>query len=81
MGLTGIDTDANLQAATNTKWEDQRLEYSTGDLIYKGAHEKHNAGTDDSDWFIWKFTWSGSDIIRIELRKGPWDDRATLGWG
>jgi len=62
-------------------WKDQRLEYSGGDLIYKGFNTTHKAATDAATWYIWKFTWSGSDCVRIEgPLVGSWDGKAGLAW-
>lgn len=78
MGLTGIDIDANLQGATGTKWRRQKFEYSNGKLIYKACHEKYDAPTSDPNWYIWKYLWSGDNLIDIGLLKGPYDDRTIL---
>lgn len=77
-GLTAVDVNV----ALNTFWQDVRMEYSGGDIIYKGAHFAHDAAIADNKWEIWKYTWDGSDLTRIEgPLVGAWDDRATLGWG
>lgn len=63
-------------------WRDVRMEYSSGDLIYKGSHWLHDAATSDENWEVWKYTWDGSDLTRIEgPLTGAWDDRAALAWG
>ena len=64
-------------------WKDQKFDYTSGDLDYKGLSVTHNAATDAGDlWSIWKYTWVGDNPTRIE---GPiignWDDRAGLSWG
>ena len=62
-------------------WHDTRFEWSDGNPIYLGKSPEHNKATDEDGWKIWKFIWSGSDLI---LRQGPmhgtWDDRASLDW-
>ena len=61
---------------------DTRFESSSGDLIYKGIHSTHKALTSDSNWMIWKYTWSGTDVTRIEgPLDGSWDGRGGLSWG
>ena len=61
---------------------DTRFEYSSGDLIYKGLHATHKAATSATDWIIWKYSWTGIDITRIEgPLTGAWDNRSSLGWG
>lgn len=62
-------------------WKDKRLEYSAGDLIYKGFNTSHGAATDAATWYIWKHTWSAGDLTRIEGPLiGTWDGRADLAW-
>lgn len=67
----------------NNYWKDQRFDYTSGDLDYKGLSQIHKAATDIGDlWWIWKYTWSGANLVRIEgPLNGVWDSRAALGWG
>ncbi len=61
---------------------DIRLEYTSNLIDYRGVHITHDAATDDEEWEVWKYTWSGNDCVRIEGPLiGAWDDRATLDWG
>ena len=63
-------------------WKDQRLEYSAGDLIYKGFNTTHKALVSATTWYIWKLTWSGADCVRIEgPLVGAWDNNSGLSWG
>ena len=63
-------------------WRDTRMEYSDGDLIYRGVHYLHNPDTSEGSWEIWKYTWDGSDLVRLEgPLPGAWDNRTTLSWG
>ena len=63
-------------------WRDIRMEYSGRDLIYRGVHYLHNPDTSESSWEIWKYTWDGRNLVRLEgPLPGVWDDRATLTWG
>ena len=60
---------------------DTRMTYSSGDLQYKGIHATHKAATSDTSWLIWKYTWTASDLTRIEgPLEGSWDNRASLDW-
>lgn len=45
---------------------------------YVGLHESQGAATSDSHWVVIKFTYSGSNVTRIQKAKGAWDDRASL---
>ena len=63
-------------------WKDQRFDYGSGDLDYKGIHFMHDAGGTDESWHIWKYSWSGGNLVRIEgPLVGTWTGRAALGWG
>ena len=67
--------------ADNSKWKATRLDYTSGDLDYKGLHENNKANTDDGNWRIWKYTWSGDNPVLIEgPLSGSWDNRASLEW-
>jgi len=78
--IPGISTLTH-ELRANTYWRDVRLEYTNNQVIYKGSHRKNTAATSDAAWTIVKYTWSGSDLIRIQGPiLGAWDDRATLGW-
>ncbi len=45
---------------------------------YIGMHAETDGDTAAVGWIIYKFTYSGSDVTRIQKTKGIWDDRATL---
>jgi hypothetical protein len=63
-------------------WRDVRMEYSSNNIIYRGGNHFHNESTATENWEVWKYTWSGDDLLRIEgPLPGAWDDRATLSWG
>ena len=60
---------------------DTRFEYVSGNLTYKGIHATHKAATSDTAWLIWKYSWSGGNLVRIEgPLEGSWDGRAALAW-
>ncbi len=63
-------------------WLDQRFDYTSGSLDYKGVNETHKALITDTDWYVWKYTWSSGNCTRIEgPLKGSWQGRAALSWG
>ena len=67
---------------SETYWKDAMFDYTSGDLDYKGLSVTHKAATDAGDlWYVWKYTWVGTNPTRIE---GPiignWDDRAGMAW-
>jgi hypothetical protein len=57
-----------------------QIEYSTGSPIYKGYHRLTNASDDDPNWWIFKYTYDGTDIVKIQESEGSWTNRTTLGW-
>jgi len=62
-------------------WKDKRLEYSSGNLVYRGYNTTNKASTSAQDWHIWKYTWSSGDLTRIQgPLVGTWDGRASLDW-
>ena len=63
-------------------WKYKRFDYTSGDLDYMGKSEHHRAATDvGSLWYIWKFTWDGTDLTLMEgPLVGNWDNRASLNW-
>lgn len=62
-------------------WKDQRMEYSGGNLLYRGLNTTHKTATSATSWYIWKYTFSGEDLVRIEgPLTGAWDNRASLAW-
>ena len=58
----------------------QDIRFDTDDILpdYIGMHEDTNADLDSPDWIVYKFTYSGSAITRIQKAKGSWNNRATL---
>ena len=63
------------------RWLDQRFDYTSGDLDYKGAHSMHMAPMGDGGWYIWRYTWLAGDLVRIQgPLRGSWTDRALLKW-
>lgn len=71
-----------LEDTSSIHWMDTKLDYTSGDLDYKGSSLSHKASTSASElWWIWKYTWDGTDLVRIEgPLTGNWDDRASLDW-
>jgi len=66
----------------NSYWRQKRFYYDTNDnLKYMGFHYKKGAPTSDSNWSVWKLTYTGSNMSLIEGPiTGILDDRATLDW-
>lgn len=45
---------------------------------YIGLNDDASANDSDTDWLIIKFTYSGSNVTKIQQKIGSWTDRATL---
>ena len=63
-------------------WLDLRLDFTSGNLDYKGSSRISVASTSAGDlWYVWKYTWSTGDLVRVQGPiVGNWDDRAALSW-
>lgn len=62
-------------------WKETRLDFTSGSLDYRGLNANHGAATSLETWQVWKFTWSGGNLVRIEgPLQGSWDGRADLSW-
>jgi len=60
-------------------WADIRYDANDAAPDYIGLNRTNGASTSaDSTWKIYKFTYSGSDVTRIQLAYGAWDDRVAL---
>lgn len=83
MQQPSLDTDlANIESLeAGTYWKDQRYDYTSGNLDYKGQNTTHKEATNAETWYIQKYTWMGDNVVRIEgPLVGAWDDRASLAW-
>jgi hypothetical protein len=64
---------------TNSYWKDRRMEWNGDDLIYKAYHTSTDANQGDTNWYIYKYTWSSGDLIRLQgPAVGSWTNRASL---
>jgi hypothetical protein len=45
---------------------------------YIGLHTDKSASDDDTNWKIYKFTYSGDNVTTIKLTYGSWTNRAGL---
>jgi len=57
---------------------DIQFDASDAAPIYIGLNVTKGASDGATDWKVYKFTYSGSDVTRIQLAYGTWTDRATL---
>lgn len=61
-------------------FSDIRFDTDDSAPIYIGLNVTNAAPTSNNDWKIYKFTYSGSNITRIQSQTGIWDNRVTLTW-
>ena len=72
-------TDAAI--SMDGRWGTKEMEYTAGVIDYQGFNADQTAAFSAETWWVYKFTWDGSDCTRIELIKDvAWDDRAGLAW-
>ena len=65
----------------NTYWKDRRFEWASGNPVYIGVNRKPNAPEGDREWQVYKITWSGDTVTRMQGPvEGSWENRAGLGW-
>jgi len=66
----------------NSYWRQKKFAYDTSsNLEYIGFHFDPAATTADTNWAVWKFSYTGSDLTSIEgPLTGDWDNRATHAW-
>ena len=46
--------------------------------IYIGLNTTNGADASGSDWKVYKFTYSGSNVTRVQLAYGSWTGRVGL---
>ena len=78
----GTNEDAVRDILNDAFWPVIINSYDISDqLIYEARNRKHSAATDEATWYIWKYTWVGSNCTMIEGPLiGTQDGRASLGW-
>lgn len=60
----------------------ERFDYDgDGQVIYSGVAKRGKA-TSESAWWIFKYTYSGSNVTAIQVapQDSVWDDRAALSY-
>lgn len=59
-------------------YADIRFDASDAAPDYIGLNSIKGAADDDNDWKIYKFTYSGADVTRIQLAYGSWTNRTSI---
>ena len=58
-------------------YADIRFDPSDAQPTYIGLALTNGLATTDLNWKIYKFTYSGTAVTRVQLAYGAWDSRAT----
>ena len=69
----------NNEYSRDTEYLEHQIEMDGENISYIGKHPDFGADTASSNWLVSKFTYSGSYIIREQVKLTSWDNRAT-GW-
>jgi hypothetical protein len=59
-------------------WADIRFDADDSQPTYIGLNLTNGASIDEPSWKVYKFTYSSSNVTRIQLAYGSWNSRATL---
>jgi hypothetical protein len=60
------------------EWKCKQMAYDTGDVIYAGYHVDAKPSDDDPNWLIYKYTYTSTDLTKIQKIQGTWTGRASL---
>ncbi len=58
-------------------WGEVRYDADDSAPTYIGMHVTQGESTASTDWKLLKFTYSGSNVTRIQLTYNSWDNRAS----
>ena len=58
----------------------EQYDYTSGNLDYMGINTDPAAADADTDWCVFKYTWSGGNCTKIQMLVGSWTGRAGLSW-
>lgn len=70
------DTAVRIQDADSSN--DIRFDPNDSAPNYIGLNKTNGASTSAETWIIYKFTYSGDNVTRIQKALGAWDSRAGL---
>jgi len=71
--VTFVDIEGNLTDANDILFD---ANDSAPD--YLGTHTSVGVSTADTNWLIYNFTYSGSNVTQIQKKVGAWTARSTL---
>lgn len=74
----GTDWERSTGGKASTQvYADFRFDPNDSAPTYIGKNKTNGAATSANDWTIYKFTYSGSDVTRIQKTTDAWDDRVA----
>ena len=79
-GLQWVEGLGWIRSPVNGVFPYEQYDYTSGNLDYKGINTDSSAADADTDWVIWKFTWSSGNCTKIQMLVGSWTGRAGLSW-
>jgi hypothetical protein len=77
--LNYVDGTGWIRVPVNGTFPLSKLDFTSGDLDYKGVNNSISAADADTDWIITKYTWVSGNPTVIKQRVTSWTDRA-IGW-
>ena len=57
-----------------------KFAWTGDDLDYKGYNVTYLADGTETNWVIFKFTWTTGNPVDIQIQTGVWNDRVSLDW-
>ena len=75
----GTDRGTAETSEDNLYWKQTRMDYDGSDnMIYFGVHKVFDAAGTDAEYWITKYTYTGTEITRMQKTEGAWDSRTGL---
>ena len=79
-GLEFVEGMGWLRSPIKGVYPYEQYDYTSGDLDYMGINNDGSAADGDTDWIVFKYTWSGGNCTKIQMLIGSWTGRAGLSW-
>jgi hypothetical protein len=67
-----------IKSPANGTFPLEKMAWTTGNIDYKGCNTNPTAADGDTNWIIYKYSYTGSDVTMIQMRVGSWTGRAAL---
>jgi len=76
--VAAIDDSTAVETIDADSAQDIRFDADDSAPDYIGLNKTNGAATSAETWIVYKFTYSGSNVTRIQKAYGSWDGRAAL---